>query len=808
MDGRASFSDTLKELRNRKHLSRAKLAQRLKVHPSSIEKWERGDVLPDRARVEDVMRALALGDAERLLLLEAHTGHRLLPTLHNLPAVRNPYFTGRAEILAELHGQIVSGCRVALTQAISGLGGIGKTQLALEYVYRYQKAHTHLFWISADSLETLTREFCSLARDLELPEKDENDPSKVVRAVQRWLREYVDWLLILDNIEDLSLVNKFVPAGCLGAVVLTTRRQVTEPVAQRLELDVLSEDEGVLFLLKRSRNLALQNSLANVDAGKIISARAITLRLGNLPLALDQAGAYIAEVGCSLEDYLSLLTHEQRALLHRRGNVPTDHPQSVAFTFSLAFERVQQHNEAASDLLKLCALLAPDAIPLELFSQGAAYLGEALLSIAATPLMLDHILEVLQNYSLVRRDAASKTLSLHRLIQAVQRDTMTIEEQAAWRQRAVQALSAIFPEVEHKVWQLCERLTPHVQACIVNSNDLPLSVERVELLRKAADYLRVRAYWQQAEVLYQLAIEMQEQMLRPEHPQIAMLLYRLASVYNAQGNNEQAEPLFLRALHLLEQGYGANCAQMAYPLNNLGNLYREQGKYAQSEVLLVQALHLQEQTHGPEHPLLATPLYNLANLYQEIDHEEQATPLLERALHLLEGAYGSEHPDIAYPLNNLAALYCAQGRYEQAEFTALRALNIRKQAYGPEHPLLAFPLMELADVYRKTHQYKRAEETLQLVLHIRERSLGRDHLNTAETWHMYACIQQEQGNDEEAAALFQQALAVREKRLGQRDHRTLETALCYIALLRSSGRTAEATSLSSRFVQEAQIKTR
>src|SRR5260370_30273935 len=134
MEAAFSFGEVLKELRNRKKRSRPRLAQELHMHPSSIEKWERGDVLPDRARVEDLIRALELTEAERLLLLEAHAGHRILPSLHNVPAARSPYFTGREDVLALLHNQLVSGGQVVLTQAISGLHVIAKTQIPLHYL--------------------------------------------------------------------------------------------------------------------------------------------------------------------------------------------------------------------------------------------------------------------------------------------------------------------------------------------------------------------------------------------------------------------------------------------------------------------------------------------------------------------------------------------------------------------------------------------------------------------------------------------------------------------------------------------------
>src|SRR5439155_10575410 len=151
--------------------------------------------------------------------------------------------------------------------------------------------------------------------------------------------------------------------------------------------------------------------------------------------ALDQAGAYIAETRCRLSDYLDLFQGRQRALLERRGTVPSDHPQSVTTTFSLAFEQVQQKSEAAIEMLKLCTSLAPDAIPLELILQGGVHLGTVLESVAVDVLQLNQVLETLQAYSLVYRDRESLTLSIHRLIQAVLYDTIAEHEREQWSQR-------------------------------------------------------------------------------------------------------------------------------------------------------------------------------------------------------------------------------------------------------------------------------------------------------------------------------------------------------------------------------------
>lgn len=802
---RSSFGEVLKELRNRRHLSRPKLALRLHMHPSSIEKWECGDVLPDRARVEELSAALLLSETERLFLLEAYAGHRILPSLHNLPAARNAYFIGREEILQELRQRLAPDGQLHI-QAITGLGGIGKTQIALEYVYRYQRDYTHLFWVSADSPETIVSEFGKIARELALPEQNEKDQGKIVQAIQRWLREYVNWLLVLDNIDDLRLVGTFIPAAHLGAVLLTTHRQVTEPVAQALDVDLLSTEEGACLLLRRSRHLSLNVPLAQALPTEIIGARAIVQQLDSLPLALDQAGAYISEVGCSVDDYLVLLSQEQHTLLQRRGNVPADHPQSVALTFALAFEQVQLQNEAASALLKLCALLAPDAIPLELFAQNRTSLSEILATTVASALTLDCALELLQSYSLIRRDSNSRSVSLHRLLQVVLRNTLTAEERDLWQKRAISLLFLCFPEVEPEVFAQCERLTPHVLACAAPERNEQLSATQLaEIVRKAADYLRMRAQYQQAELLYQQAIRLGEQGGSAEYSCLAHAFHNLAVLYGEQGMYERAEPLYQRALHLWEQIQGSEHPLVAHLLTNLAFLFYTQGKYDQTEQLLQRALAIRERTQGPEHPRIVYPLNNLAELYLEQGKYQQAEIFYQRVLYIWRKAGRPEHLDVSATLHGLAALYSRQGMYERAEPLYQQSLRIREQALGPEHPRVMAPLHGLAVLASEQGRYEQAEALFQRVLAIRTRQLGLEHLDTAETWHEFARFREKCGRLEEAATFFRQALAVREHRLGGHHPRTQETRKAYLALLSAPAQTRAAIGRETHLLNETHL---
>jgi hypothetical protein len=290
----------------------------------------------------------------------------LLP-IWNVPYPRNPVFTGREDLLAQLAQTLQPGQAMALTQAaqaISGLGGIGKTQLAVEYAYRHQSDYQAVLWARAESTEALTSSCITLAELLDLPQKQEPDQTKVVAAVQQWLRTQMGWLLILDNADDLTVVRSFLPPVYGGHVLLTTRAQAMGRLAQRLNVDTLPPEQGALLLLRRAGWLASAASLDQASPADRTRAQAITHELGGLPLALDQAGAYIEETGCSLADYQQ---HRAELLKERRGQVP-DHPESVATTWSLAFQRVEQAQPAAADLLRLCAFLAPEAIPEELLT--------------------------------------------------------------------------------------------------------------------------------------------------------------------------------------------------------------------------------------------------------------------------------------------------------------------------------------------------------------------------------------------------------------------------------------------------------
>jgi hypothetical protein len=217
-------------------------------------------------------------------------------------------------------------------QAISGLGGIGKTQLAIEYAYRYRAEYQAVFWVRAETTETIYASYCELAALLGLPEKEAQEQEIVMQAVQRWLRQANGWLLILDNADDLNQVRAFVPKGVTGHLLFTTRTHITGKVAKCLEVDTLDREMGALLLLRRAGLIKSDISFDEALPADQSMALALSEELGGLPLALDQAGAYIEETECGLENYQRLYQTKRAALLARRGMLSGDYPASVATT--------------------------------------------------------------------------------------------------------------------------------------------------------------------------------------------------------------------------------------------------------------------------------------------------------------------------------------------------------------------------------------------------------------------------------------------------------------------------------------------
>ena len=717
------------------------------------------------------------------------------PRIFSLPFPRNKFFTGRDDILKGIHENFNAGERA---QALSGMPGVGKTQAALQYAYQYQQDYRIVLWGNAASRETLVTDFVSMAGLLDLPEKNAQDQSETVKALNRWLGNNDGWLLVLDNADELALARDFIPSQETGRVLLTTRAQNTRPIALRQVVEKMQPQEGALFLLRRLEKIKKDEQLESAPEGLRKQAEALSMALDGLPLALDQAAAFIEETPSTLEEYQTLYQSERKELLKRRGKLAEDHP-SVTVTFSLAFKKVADANPAAADLLRVCAFLEADSIPEEIFSDGAKELGEALGSAAESSLALTDAIGEAARFSLLRRNPEARTLSLHRLAQAVLRDEMDGDTRRVWAERAVRALNGVFPNVEYSTWPLCGRLIPHAQllASLIDEYGVDFP-EAARLMNRAGYYLNERAQYAEAEPLYQRALDIYQQALGLDHPYTAMSLNNLAELYRVQGRYAEAEPLYQLALDIAEKALGPEHPDTATSLNNLALFYNSQGRHAEAEPLFQRALDIFETALGPGHPNTATFLNNLAELYKAQGRYAEAEPLFRRALNIYEKALGPEHPRTANSLNSLAGLYRAQGRYAEAEPLYQRALDIREKALGHEHPSTANSLNNLAGFYDSQGRYAEAEPLYQRALDIYQKALGPEHPHTATILNNLAELYKAQGRPAEAEPLYRRALGIYEKALGHEHPSTVRVLKNYAALLRKMSREDEADELEAR----------
>jgi tetratricopeptide (TPR) repeat protein len=570
---------------------------------------------------------------------------------------------------------------------------MGKTQTAIEYAYVHRVEYRMALWSVADSRDALLSGFAALAQLLDISQKDEKDLGAVAAAVRSWLESNSGWLLILDNvdtIEALQLVRQFAPVAAGGHVLITTRLQAMSGIAELVELDEMEPEEGADFLLRRAKIVAN-------DANRALGLQ-ISEKVDGLPLALDQAGAFIEETPSTLAEYLDFYRAEGPALRARRGQLGT-HP-SVTITFSLAFARLAETNPAAADVVRGCAFLAPDAIPEEIFTQAGKEWGKPIQKLVAKALSWVEAIEEAGRLALLRRDAETKSLYIHRLVQEVVKDEMSAKTRRGWAQRVVEALGTVFPSPEFQDWPQCERLLPHAKIAARLVEEFGLETTgAARLLNESGLYLGRRAQYAAAEPLYRSAIEISEKVLGPEHA--AASLNNLALLYEDQALYGQAEPLYLRALAIHEQTLGSEHPETAAGLNNLAELYREQGRYGEAEPLYRRSLAIKEAAFGLEHASTAIGLNNLALLYTRQGREAEAEPLFRRSLAILEKALGPEHPDIAQILHNMAVLCHSQGRYAEAEPLFRRAITIDEKALGPENPSTIAAIENYTDLLRE-----------------------------------------------------------------------------------------------------------
>jgi DNA-binding SARP family transcriptional activator len=630
---------------------------------------------------------------------------RSLPIIWNLPA-RNPHFTGRAGMLDEVHDRLRGGEQALIVQALYGLGGVGKTQLALEYAHRFAGEYSIIWWIDAEQPVLLPEQFARLARMLDLPIR--GSVQDAVQQVKTELAHRANWLLIFDNAERVEDVAAYRPAGS-GHMLLTSRFPGWGALGGRLQVDVLERAETVTLL--RSRVPAMTDALANELAAE----------LGDLPLAVAQAVAYLEQSGLTPDDYLRQFSTRRSALL-ARGDV-LDYQGRVDTAWDLSLERLTSVNSASLELMKVSAFLAPEPIPISLFTARPDVLGELGSDHDPADLVSDAVGDAVR-FSLVRR--LRDGFQVHRLVQAVIRKKLSAPELAATTARVADLLSAAHPGApsDPARWSTYAGLVPHVLAvgaiCDEREATRRLVIDTVAYLnlnsdnrasrRIAAEYLD---RWRPA--------------LGPDHPDTLVLAAHLMLALFWMGDAAQARTLGLDILPRARRTLGPD-----HPgtLRIAGYLVMAQawlGDADDARILAHDTLTRVSRTLNPQDPDVLRMNTYLALVLAWVG-DRAARPLAREILDQARLVLGPDHPTTMFAAVDLSLGLLETGDTGQIRALSEDTLQRAEAGLGPRHLLTLGSAALLAQALTWDGEIDRANKLGREYLDSTKYHLGPDHL--------------------------------------------------------------------------------
>jgi hypothetical protein len=663
-----------------------------------------------------------------------------------------------ADVDARLTAEPATGTRVV---ALYGLGGAGKTSVAVEYAHRHL-AEVGLAWqFPAGDTAVLLAEFARLAAQLGAREVvDTRDPVASVHGVLAAFP--TGWLLVFDNAPDRGSVAPFVPPAGPGRVLITSRNQIW-PLGQALEVRVLDPQVAAEFLVNRTGDPDGQAALE------------LAGELGGLPLALEQAAAYVQATGDTLAGYLALFQH-RRAEMLTRGE-PTGYDKTVASTWALAFDRLQHTAPGAVGLLRLLAFCAPEAIPLRLLLQPrpglAGRLGDevapALVPLLEDPLAAGDAITALRRYSLVT-PADGGSVSVHRLVQAVAADQMAAELAGEWRQAAAALIEAAIPDDAQlpEAWPACAALLPQAQAALDLTRDGMWQIAR---------YLGHSGSYPAARDLFQLIVDAhtEDGAYGAEHLRTLTARHNFAHWTGEAGNAAAARDLFAALLPVRERVSGPEHPETLNARHELARWTGEAGDAAAARDQLAALLPVIERVSGPEHPATLATRHELAYWTGEAGDAAAARDQLAALLHVRERVSGPEHPATLAVRGNLARWTGRAGDPAAARDQLARLLHVRGRVSGAEHPETLAARHELARWTGAAGDAAAARDLCAEILPLRERVLGPKHVDTLATRGNLARWTGEAGDPAAARDLFAALLPVRERVLGPGHPHTLWT---------------------------------
>lgn len=625
-----------------------------------------------------------------------------------IPA-RNLRFTGRESLLAMVRAELSSGERTVV-QALHGMGGIGKTQLAIEYAHRFADDYDLVWWISAEKPELIAAQFAPMIDALGWPRA--GGPEELRHAVRSALREHHRWLLVFDNAESPEDTAGWLP-GATGHVLITSRAGGWDEIAVPVEIGVLNRSESVALLLLRLPHLGEKD------------ARQVAEALGDLPLALAQAAGFMAQTGITAVGYVGLVSGRAAEILDQGR--PASYPRSLAASTQLALDRLDTENRAAAELVRICAFLGAEPICSDLFTASVSCLPGALAAQAADPLAWRQVLASITSQSLAHVD--HRGLQMHRLTQAILRDQLTPELAVATRTHAEAILAASHPGPggDPDTWPTWARLMPHLLAADLSATS---NSDLRQLACGAALHLM---YCGEARVGHEFTARIYQSWRRrlgDDDKNTLMMGNYLAWALRNMGRYAEArnvdEDILARRRRLLGADHTESlqsACHLALDLHRLGEL--EAARDLNQETLAREL-----RMFGPDSDATLSTAVNLAWDLRALGEPEAARDMNQDSLARTRRLRGEDHPDTLVTANCLADDLRALGEVQAALALHKDLLARNRRMQGENHRMTLVYASSVAADLRALGQYKAARQLDEDTLARRRQVLGEDHPET------------------------------------------------------------------------------
>ena len=597
-----------------------------------------------------------------------------------VPYERNHYFTGRTPELKEVRQLFRESGKDHHRIALHGLGGIGKTQFALEYLFRFGQDYDNCFWITGSERASYISELAMLAEKLKFSRSRPNlTPMEIASELLRWLPQLNRWLLVIDNLEDVEVLKNLMPSGTIcGHILITTRNANLRSLpARTYRLQEMCPDEAAQLLIHRAiPDCSDDDILPRVRD----EARLIVEELGCLPLAIEQAARYIQQSLDGIFDFRSIYQSNQRRILDRPGSL--EYSKSVSTTWLLSFEMLKRKCPDALTLLNLFAFLNPDDILVDFLRAGIGGLSEHVKSLVTDPYKFDELLAALSDYSLIHLFQGKKSLSMHRLVQAVIKDRLSPGERIQWRNITLQICAIVFPQILEKEISLHRQFYQQVMACI-NGTDIEDSELAAEIMSRLGWYWDREAQYSDAAALYERSIAMYQRCQDEENECRYIVMDRLGWTYMRQSRKAESIKLFKESLSALRRILGDEHDRTLSCQRNFAVALLRGASKAEGMAMLEAACVKQRRVLGDNDPRSHATMRKLASAYMDHGRTKDATTLLEIVYTSSKRTKNASFQSVQC---ELGWAYSLQNRLSEGERLLQSAYERQCETLGEEHP--------------------------------------------------------------------------------------------------------------------------